>query len=95
MRGIPRRHAGGEVEGEAHQYDHEDHRDVTQWGWEEGQDGQWEHPESNATGYWSADGTFVNETTNQVYDPDKYEVTEIEGDAPHAQETKGSSRESF
>ena len=86
MHGIPGRHGGGEVEGEAHEYDHEDHRDVTQWGWEEGQDGQWTHPgdenNSSATGYWAADGTFVNETTNQVYDPEQYEVTEIEGDLP-------------
>ena len=82
MHGIPSRHGGGEVEGEAHQYDHEDHRDITQWGWEEGQDGEWTHP-SGQQGYWTPDGSvFVNSSTNQVYDPVTYEVTDVDGELP-------------
>ena len=42
----------------------------------EGEDGQWTHPDSGATGHWDDDGTFVNDTAGQSYDPNTGEVTD-------------------
>ena len=68
--GIPGRAEGGPVEGD-------DPRNIEQWGWVEGSNGEWTHPETEATGHWAADGTFVNETANKVYDPETGEVNDV------------------
>ena len=70
--GIPGRAEGGPVEGD------DDPRNIEQWGWEEGNYGEWHHPETGATGHWASDGTFVNETANKVYDPETGEVNDVE-----------------
>ena len=45
-------------------------RRIADWGWQRNGDNEWVHPESGNTGYFRPDGTFVNETTNQYWDPD-------------------------
>ena len=69
MYGIPGRAEGGSVEG--------GDRDIERWGWVEGADGRWSHAETEATGHWADDGTFVNDTTSQSYDPNTGEVTDL------------------
>ena len=50
---------------------------IGQWDWKK-QGDKWVHP-SGDTGYFRADGTFVNETQNKYWDPDTEKVHDMPG----------------
>ena len=50
---------------------------IKQWGWVEGANGAWSHPETGATGYWTPENKFINVTSNQIFDPMTGRVTDL------------------
>ena len=57
-----------------------DRMDIQQWGWVRDAQGNWTHPQSGAKGYWTPDGTFINETAGMVFDPGTGKVTSVTGE---------------